>query len=87
MNCLIKRKPDVFSRKKSSGPANLGWLHTDMHSHLIPGIDDGSPDMATSIQLIRGFQSLGYKKIITTPHILWQIYPNTSEKFLQVMLN
>jgi tyrosine-protein phosphatase YwqE len=71
-----------FSRKKSSVPASLEWLHTDMHSHLIPGIDDGSPDMATSIQLIKGFQALGYKKIITTPHILWQIYPNTAEKIL-----
>src|SRR5688572_17820064 len=71
-----------FSRKKSSVPAGLGWLHTDMHSHLIPGIDDGSPDIATSIQLIKGFQALGYKKIITTPHILWQIYPNTSAKIL-----
>ena len=71
-----------FSRKKSSEPSNMGWLHADMHSHLIPGIDDGSPDMATSLQLIKGFQALGYKKIITTPHILWQIYPNTSEKIL-----
>ena len=69
-----------FSRKRSDSPADLGWLHTDMHSHLIPGIDDGSPDLATSLHLLKGFQALGYKKVITTPHILWQIYPNTAEK-------
>ena len=70
-----------FSRKKSE-PIDLGWLHADMHSHLLPGIDDGSPDMATSLKLIKGFKDIGYKKIITTPHVLWEIYPNTAEKIL-----
>ncbi|HYO22647.1 MAG TPA: CpsB/CapC family capsule biosynthesis tyrosine phosphatase [Flavisolibacter sp.] len=50
-----------------------------MHSHLIPGIDDGSPDMATSLELIRGLRNLGYKKLVTTPHILWEVYPNTTD--------
>lgn len=67
-----------FFRKKENTTTDLSWLHTDMHSHLIPGIDDGSPDMATSLELIRGFAKLGYKKIVTTPHILWEIYPNTA---------
>jgi protein-tyrosine phosphatase len=69
----------LFFQKKKSSSIDLSWLQTDMHSHLLPGIDDGSPDMATSLELIRGFQSLGYKKIITTPHVLWEIYPNTTE--------
>jgi protein-tyrosine phosphatase len=71
----------LFSKlfRKESIPENLGWLNADMHSHLLPGIDDGSPDMETTIDLIRGFQRLGYKKIITTPHILWEMYPNTPE--------
>jgi len=54
-----------------------------MHSHLLPGIDDGSPDMETSLEFIKGFHSLGYKKIITTPHVLWEIYPNTTETILR----
>lgn len=48
-----------------------------MHSHLLPGIDDGSPDMETSLQLIRGMTALGYSKLITTPHIMWDMYKNT----------
>lgn len=69
-----------FGKKKKETPAlDLGWLHTDMHSHLLPGIDDGSPDVATSLELIKGLHSLGYKKLITTPHILWELYPNTPE--------
>jgi len=69
----------MFFSKKKSSPADLSWLQADMHSHLLPGIDDGSPDMSASLQLIRGLKELGYKKIITTPHVLWEIYPNTRE--------
>jgi protein-tyrosine phosphatase len=64
-------------KKKITVPSDLSGLGCDMHSHLIPGIDDGSPDMETSIRLIRGFIELGYKKIITTPHINADIFPNT----------
>lgn len=67
-----------FKKSKAETPLDLGPLVTDMHSHLVPGIDDGSPDLATSVELIRGFAELGYKKLITTPHILWEIYPNTA---------
>jgi protein-tyrosine phosphatase len=70
-----------FFKKKAthSTVTDLSWLGTDMHSHLLPGIDDGAKDIETSIELIKGFVQLGYKKIITTPHVLWEIYPNTTE--------
>jgi protein-tyrosine phosphatase len=69
----------LFPRKKLHTPVNLGDLVTDMHSHLIPGIDDGSPDMETSIELIRGLHKLGYKKLITTPHISSDMFRNNPE--------
>ena len=72
-----------FWEKKNTPSIDLSWLHTDMHSHLLPGIDDGSPDIATSLELIKALASLGYKKLITTPHVLWEIYPNTSEIITQ----
>ncbi len=71
-----------FSRKKNISKVNLGWLHTDMHSHLIPGIDDGAQDIAASVELVKGLMEFGYKKIITTPHILWEVYPNTAEQII-----
>ncbi|MBO9684071.1 MAG: histidinol phosphatase [Flavisolibacter sp.] len=71
-----------FFNKEEPVGMSLSWLQTDMHSHLLPGIDDGSPDITTSLQLIKGFKDLGYKKIITTPHVLWEIYPNTTEVIL-----
>lgn len=54
-----------------------------MHSHLIPGVDDGSPDMAASLELIKGMADLGYSKLITTPHILWDMYKNTRDGILR----
>jgi protein-tyrosine phosphatase len=63
-------------KKKPVGVVDLSALKTDMHSHLLPGIDDGSPDVATSIELIKGLQDLGYQKFITTPHILSGMYEN-----------
>jgi len=48
-----------------------------MHSHLIPGIDDGVRNLESSILLIRGLHALGYKRIITTPHINADGFPNT----------
>ncbi|ANE52468.1 tyrosine-protein phosphatase [Flavisolibacter tropicus] len=69
----------MFFWKKKTEPVDLSWLGVDMHSHLIPGIDDGSPDMASSIALIKDLQQLGYRKLITTPHILSGLYPNTPE--------
>jgi protein-tyrosine phosphatase len=68
-----------FKKRTESLTPFYSSLRTDMHSHLIPGIDDGSPNMETSLHLIRGMAELGYKKLITTPHIMWDIYQNTRE--------
>lgn len=73
----------IFSRLKTAvEKTDLSMLKTDMHSHLLPGIDDGSPDLDTSLQLIRGMMNLGYTKLITTPHIMWDMYKNTKEIIL-----
>ena len=73
----------LFSTSRSvTGKADYSLLKTDMHSHLLPGIDDGSPDLETSLQLIRGMSALGYTKLITTPHIMWDMYKNTRDIIL-----
>jgi len=63
-------------KKNIPSPPDLSGLVTDMHSHLIPGIDDGSQSVETSVELIRGLMALGYQRFIATPHILWDIYKN-----------
>lgn len=57
----------------------FSFLGTDIHSHLIPGIDDGSKSMEDSIRYIEQLQKLGFRNIITTPHIKWGYYQNTRE--------
>lgn len=66
-------------KKKQYPKTDLSALGCDMHSHLLPDIDDGSPNVETSLELIRGLKDLGYKKLITTPHIMWDLYQNDAE--------
>lgn len=51
----------------------------DIHSHLLPGIDDGASDIENSIEFILKLRSFGIKNLITTPHVLGNIYPNSSK--------
>jgi protein-tyrosine phosphatase len=48
-----------------SAPA-VGFI--DLHSHVLPGLDDGSPDLPTSLELLRGLRDLGFTTICATPH-------------------
>jgi len=57
----------------------LPQITVDIHSHLLPGIDDGVKTLKESINIIEKFKLLGYKKIITTPHVISDFYPNTKE--------
>lgn len=68
----------LFSKRSSLEPIDLGLVGVDMHSHLIPGIDDGSPDINASLALLDRFAELGYKKVITTPHVMVDYYRNDS---------
>ena len=54
-------------------------ITTDIHSHLLPGIDDGSQSLEESEILIRELKKQGYHKLITTPHIMQDFYRNTPE--------
>ncbi|MCC5944060.1 MAG: capsular biosynthesis protein [Bernardetiaceae bacterium] len=57
-------------------------IKVDMHSHLLPAIDDGCKNYEESIHLIEQFIDAGYEKIITTPHVMGDFYRNTPEIIL-----
>ena len=40
----------------------------DIHCHILPGVDDGSPDMATSLEMLRIADKNGITHLILTPH-------------------
>lgn len=52
-------------------------FRTDLHSHLIPGVDDGVDSADETFNILRALQKLGIGRAITTPHIYEEIYPNT----------
>src|SRR5690606_24273287 len=64
---------------KSKNETHLGWLGVDMHSHLLHGIDDGSPNVETSVTYLSRLEALGLRRFYTTPHIYQELYPNTAE--------
>lgn len=72
----------LTGKRKQKEPTRLDFIQTDMHSHLLPGIDDGVADMAQALDTIRHLHALGYDRLITTPHILNDYYPNTPEIIL-----
>jgi protein-tyrosine phosphatase len=70
---------NFFKKKETTAvPVYLPFT-TDIHSHILPGIDDGSPDIETSLQLIQGLYNLGIRKSIATPHIIGDMYRNTPQ--------
>ncbi len=69
--------------KNTSSTSQLPILLTDVHSHLLPGIDDGARDLNESMSMIEEFYEMGYRKLITTPHIMQDYYPNTPELIRQ----
>lgn len=50
---------------------------TDIHSHLLPGLDDGVQSFEEAEEIILRFKALGYSKLVTTPHIMSDLYRNT----------
>ena len=79
---MLSRTKMIFSlfgkkKEKQKGTTEVPALTIDLHSHLIPGIDDGSKSMEESMALLRGLEALGYQKVITTPHIMFDAYKNT----------
>ena len=70
----------LFHRESASiVQVSLAALGTDMHSHLLPGLDDGAETIEQSVELLRQLQALGYRKLIMTPHIMGDFYRNTPE--------
>ncbi len=64
---------------------NVSVLGVDMHSHLLPGIDDGLQTVEQSVEFIKQLQALGYKKLICTPHILHGVHNNTPATILPAL--
>lgn len=52
--------------------------YVDIHSHLLPGIDDGAVAIEDTLFLIHELQKMGFKQFITTPHIYTTVWDNST---------
>jgi protein-tyrosine phosphatase len=71
-----------FFKKSESVVPDLSFIGADMHSHLLPGLDDGLKTLDETIFFINELYKLGYSKLICTPHIICDMYPNSVETIL-----
>lgn len=69
----------IFKRKKPKLSELISDGFIDIHSHILPGIDDGAKDLKESENMIFRMNELGFSKIIATPHTYPGLYENTNE--------
>lgn len=73
-----KKKPEI-----ELDPIDISSLvKADMHSHLLPGIDDGSQTIQDSVNMIKGLKELGFSQLLATPHVMHDFYRNSTDTIL-----
>ncbi len=65
---------------------DLAWMKTDLHNHILPGIDDGCSTIEQSLDCIQGLAELGIQNLMSTPHIFNAIYPNNAQTINNALL-
>ncbi|UGS24189.1 tyrosine-protein phosphatase [Flavobacterium channae] len=71
MLSLFKSKPKLAELIPSG--------YVDIHSHVLPGIDDGAQNIADTEFLLKEMKQLGFSKVITTPHTMKNVWDNTTD--------
>lgn len=69
----------IFKQKKIALTAIFPENFVDIHSHLLPGLDDGSKNMADTLALLKRLHGYGINNFVFTPHIMESVWENTSE--------
>jgi len=76
-----------FNLHKKTTKYSLDFIGIDMHSHLLPSIDDGAKTIEDSLRYIKALQQLGLSTFYTTPHIFMEVYPNNPQIIQQALSN
>ena len=77
MLSLFRKRSEEEDVRESGSGFRLDWMQTDMHCHILPGIDDGAPDVDASIELLQQYIAMGVDRFIATPHVKQNMFPNT----------
>jgi protein-tyrosine phosphatase len=76
---------NLFKKKNKLPEFNYSNIGVDMHSHILPGIDDGAPTVRESVMMVKRLIELGFTKLIATPHIMADYYRNTPDTILAAL--
>lgn len=71
-----------FSKNKTILKDLIPNNHVDIHSHLLPGIDDGAKTFSDTLSLTQSLMGFGITQFITTPHIIQFVWENTHEQIV-----
>lgn len=72
-------------RNVSTNGIPKNTLTVDVHSHILPSIDDGAENLDIAIEMLRELKKLGYQKVITTPHVMRGYYNNSVEEIKEAL--
>lgn len=80
-NLFGKKKKPRSEYEDLPLPTKADWsiLKADMHSHFLPGIDDGAKNTADTFALLSAMAEMGYTHVVTTPHVMIDHHPNTTQ--------
>lgn len=65
----------IFANKNRYSFADIG-LRCDVHSHILPGVDDGAGEFSDSLAILQAMHAAGVERFILTPHVSGGLFPN-----------
>lgn len=71
---------DIFRKPKTIQQLPI---FTDIHNHVVPGVDDGSPDVDTSLELLEHMHDWGLTRIFASPHSTQDTFENTPQSLAE----
>lgn len=59
------------------------FYNTDIHCHILPGVDHGSQSVEQSLEMLRAEQEMGISRVILTSHVTAVTFENTQESLMK----
>lgn len=76
---------NLFSNKRVDEPEEKLFFTTDIHNHILPGIDDGASRVSRAVELVKALKRWGIEHAIATPHVTEDTFENTLETITDAM--
>ena len=62
------------------------FYNTDIHCHILPGVDHGSRNIEDSLEMLRAEMEMGINRVILTSHVTAVTFENTRESLMDAFL-